>query len=248
MGQPVASKRGSSRAKAALCEGTRLRWDGLVQRDASDEDSGKSPWAVLVGGLGPGPSSPRKIQPAGPEHLRAPESMSLYARSHRLRACRRTSSPCATICQSDADSSTAELHFHGGCGMLRVNDQWIQEEGSVIEVAVGDVIELLCVEHHALHTTPCADPRSSPAAQVWRFIPQDECVPMLSPTGEAKSFFPGSCLSSVSNNPLPEPPVDMDADASTLDFMWTDFSDGDDGNDSDDSEGWAESYATACCS
>ena len=82
--------------------------------------------------------------------------------------------------------------------MVRINDAWMTEEGSSVELAAGDVLELVCVQHptvrHASgwYTTTCheRDPGTSDLVSlVWRFVPQLSCIPMLSPTEEAKPFF-----------------------------------------------------------
>ena len=173
-----------------------LHWQGLISREQGE------PWALLVGGEQWGRRSPSTFQqnrPSWQQHLAKPATLRLTGGAHQLRACRRAKSACATI-ERNADHISATLHVHGAGGMLRVNDAWITEEdGQSLEIVAGDVIELVCVQHPTVrqpsgwYTPNCHERDRSGANLVsltWRFVPQRSCIPMLSPTEDAKRFFP----------------------------------------------------------
>lgn len=85
--------------------------------------------------------------------------------------------------------------------MVRVNDSWITEEGDSVELLAGDVVELVCLQHPTVrqdsgwYAATCSESRKGRlVAQMWRFVPQSACVGMLSPSEQAKSFFPRTPL------------------------------------------------------
>lgn len=183
-------------------ENSDIVWDGLISADATNE----LPWALLTGG---GSSAWGRQSPhAMPHHssllqsssFAAPATLRLCAEECALRACRMTTSACARISLAD-DGRSAKLTALGSAGLVRVNDQWI-EEGECVDVVAGDSIELSCVEHAPMRTTSglylpaCCERRGSKkdrptvAFQAWRFVPQDQSLKMLSPTEDAKHFFP----------------------------------------------------------
>jgi len=176
----------------------------------------RSAWAVLVGGMNWGRGSPSVLQ----EHsaawhnlVGAPATMKLCDDSHCLRVCRRMTKACATIRRRFDHSVSAQLIFHGGGGMVRVNDHWIQEEGEVVDLCAGDLIELICLEHPPMrvpngwYTAVCAERRGGhPVAQTWRFVPEEDSFRMLSPCEEVKSFFP--TMSELQGPPTPGKPCE----------------------------------------
>jgi len=108
--------------------------------------------------------------------------------------------------------------------MVRVNDQWIQEEGEVIDLCAGDLIELICLEHPTMrvpngwYTAVCAERRGgSPVVQTWRFVPEEQSFRMLSPSDEAKSFFPMTSM--LHGPPTPSKPCERSkSDSPDTDF------------------------------
>ena len=172
-----------------------MSWHGLVTR--APRETRDEPWALLVGGGEWCSLMAAADHRPWQHHLAKPATLSLTEELHELRACRRSNTPCACI-QRSADYASATLHFLGGGGMVRINDAWMTEEGSSIELAAGDVLELVCVHHPTVrhssgwYTTTCheRDPKTSDLVSlVWRFVPQLSCIPMLSPTEDAKHFF-----------------------------------------------------------
>lgn len=172
------------------------RWRGLLREPKRRQQL--ADWGMLVGGMNWGRCSPSVLSPHQPtwqQHLGPPTTMHLFAEEHALRACRRTTACCATIRRSPNDAQ-AQLLFHGGGGMVRVNDRWVEEEGECVEIVAGDAIELVCLEHptirhHGWYTACCAERRGGNlVSQTWRFVPTDDSFRMLSPSEEVKSFFP----------------------------------------------------------
>lgn len=174
-----------------------IMWNGLVTRAHQPWIGG--PWARLVGGEEWGRCSPatfRQQRQTWQQHLAKPATVILTGDVHNLRACRKTKAPCATI-ERNADNCSATIHFHGGGGMLRVNENWIVDEGESVVIAAGDVVELACSQHPTVrqpsgwYAATCHehDHSGSLVSQTWRFVPQSSCIPMLSPTEAAKHFF-----------------------------------------------------------
>jgi len=174
-----------------------MAWHGLVTRAPRETRDGV--WALLVGGEEWGRCSPSALnhRRSWQQNLAKPTTLNLTEAVHELRACKRTKTPCASI-ERNTDHKSATLRIHGSGGMVRVNDAWLTEEGCAVEIVLGDVIELVCVQHPTVrqssgwYTTTCHERDRSGAnlvSLVWRFVPQHSCIPMLSPTEEAKNFF-----------------------------------------------------------